>query len=81
APVFLLQAENDYSISPSQHLGPVLDENGSQNRHKVYPSFEPERGHSGGHAGFALRGMEVWNQDLNDFLKNVSNGELPKLNA
>lgn len=81
APVFLLQAENDYSLSPSRHLGPVLDENGSQNRHKVYPSFEPERGHSGGHAGFALRGMEVWNQDLNDFLKNVSNGELPKLNA
>ncbi len=71
APVFLIQAENDYSIAPSEQLGPVLDQNGSQNRHKVYPPFEIEKGHAGGHAEFALHGMELWQEDVSDFLQEL----------
>ncbi len=77
APVFLIQAENDYSTGPSQELGPLLDQSGSPNRHKVYPPFQVERGPSGGHAGFALHGMEVWRQDVSDFLQETENTSLP----
>lgn len=79
APVFLIQAENDYNLGPSQFLGPVLDELGGANRHKIYPPFQPERGHHGGHAGLALNGMDVWSQDVSDFLQEATNGDLPRL--
>jgi dienelactone hydrolase len=73
APVFLIQAENDYSLGPSQDLGPVLDKEGSPNRHKVYAPFEVEKGPAGGHAGFALHGMNKWRQDLSNFLQEIEN--------
>ncbi len=77
APVFLIQAVNDYSTGPSQQLGPLLDDAGSPNRHKVYPPFQSERGAAGGHAGFALHGMEVWRQDVSEFLEETENLSLP----
>ena len=49
APIFLIQAENDYNLGPSQYLGPVLDGKGGLNRHKLYPEFKPELGHKSGH--------------------------------
>jgi carboxymethylenebutenolidase len=78
APVFLIQAENDYNLGPSQDLGPVLDRDGTPNRHEVYPAFQVERGPSGGHAGFALHGMNIWRQDVSEFLQEVENVTLPK---
>lgn len=77
APVFLIQAENDYSTGPSQTLGPILDQEGSPNRHKVYPAFEPEKGPKGGHGEFALHGMEIWRQDVSDFLQATEDVSLP----
>ncbi len=76
APVFLLQAQNDYNLGPSQYLGPVLDQKGPPNRHKIYPPFAVEEGHKGGHGGFACRGMSIWSPDVFAFLKDVLGTQL-----
>jgi dienelactone hydrolase len=79
APVFLIQAENDYNLGPSNYLGPVLDKKGPPNRHKVYPPFQVERGHAGGHGGFAVNGEDVWASDVSAFLQDAVGSSLPKL--
>jgi carboxymethylenebutenolidase len=71
APVFLIQAENDYNTGPSTFLGAVLDKKGGLNRHKLYPPFEPEKGHAAGHGGFATRGEDLWSADVFAFMKEV----------
>ncbi|HEY2825638.1 MAG TPA: dienelactone hydrolase family protein, partial [Gemmatimonadales bacterium] len=37
APIFLLQARNDFSLGPSDLLGPAVREKGAPNEAKVYP--------------------------------------------
>jgi hypothetical protein len=68
-PIFLLQAENDYSLGPSQALGPELERKGPPNRARVYPPFgeSPRLGH----AGFGVLGAEVWGADVCAFLEEV----------
>ncbi|MBI3210394.1 MAG: dienelactone hydrolase family protein [Candidatus Solibacter usitatus] len=70
APVFLLQAKNDFSIGPSETLGPALRKKSPLNRSQVYPSFGPEDDHRLGHAGFACWniGTEIWGKDVLAFL-------------
>src|SRR5579885_689960 len=41
APVFLIQAENDYDTGPSEYLGPVLVSYGPPILHFLYPAFHP----------------------------------------
>lgn len=69
APIFLLQAENDYSLGPSEVLGDELRRKGPPNRARVYPPYGPS--HATGHADFACRGMEVWGDDVLAFLGDV----------
>jgi carboxymethylenebutenolidase len=68
APIFLLQAENDYGIGPSEVLGPILRSKGGLNRAKLYPAYgtTPQEGHG----GFACHegGIAVWAADVLDFL-------------
>src|SRR5436305_7038425 len=68
APVFLIQAENDYNLGPSEVLGPVIRAQGFLNRAKVYPAFGTT--HQEGHAGFACweEGIAIWGPDVLDFL-------------
>jgi carboxymethylenebutenolidase len=68
APVFLLQAQNDYDLGPSETLGPVIRAQGVLNRAKIYPAFgttNPE-----GHFGFACweEGIARWGPDVLEFL-------------
>jgi len=79
APVFLIQAENDYNLGPSNYLGPVLDKKGPPNKHKIYPPFDVEKGHAGGHGGFALRAENIWAGDVSDFLQDAVGKSIPKL--
>jgi dipeptidyl aminopeptidase/acylaminoacyl peptidase len=69
APMFLLQAENDYSLGPSRVLGAELRRKGPPSRAHVYPAFgdTPQEGHS----GFACEGMGVWGADVAGFLSEV----------
>jgi dienelactone hydrolase len=71
APVFLIQAKNDYNIGPSEMLGPILGAKGGLNRSKVYPAFgaTPQEGHG----GFACweEGIAIWGPDVLAFLKEA----------
>jgi hypothetical protein len=68
APVFLIQAQNDYDTGPSEVLGPVLRAQSFLNRAKIYPAFgttNPE-----GHFGFACwtEGIAIWGPEVLEFL-------------
>ena len=68
APVFLLQAKNDFSTGPSEALGPILSKLGPPSGNKLYPPFgkTPERGH----ASFACwsLGTSIWGRDVLQFI-------------
>jgi len=63
-PIFLLQAENDYNLGPSQLLGKELERKGKPNRVKVYSAFGEQEDHRSGHGAFAVRGSNVWGSDV-----------------
>ncbi len=67
-PIFIIQAQNDYSLEPSKVLGPELEKKGSPNHAKIYPSFGTTA--QDGHWGFGSRrdGIAVWAADVNAFL-------------
>jgi len=68
APLFLAQAQNDFSLGPSQALGPLVRAKGPPSEAKVYPAFgsTPQEGHG----AFAIRapGIAIWSQDVFMFL-------------
>jgi dienelactone hydrolase len=66
APMFLLQAENDYSLGPSKLLGQELERKGSLNRARVYPPYGESR--AAGHGAFALGATDIWGADVCTFL-------------
>ncbi|HSJ74575.1 MAG TPA: prolyl oligopeptidase family serine peptidase [Gemmatimonadales bacterium] len=68
APVFLIQAQNDYDTGPSEVLGPVIRAQNFLNRAKISPAFgttNPE-----GHFGFACwtEGIAIWGPEVLEFL-------------
>ncbi|HEY2839268.1 MAG TPA: prolyl oligopeptidase family serine peptidase [Pirellulales bacterium] len=75
-PMFLLQAKNDYSIGPSEVLGPLLRDKKGLNQAMLYPAFGET--HQDGHGGFACweEGIAVWGNDVLQFLEKA--GMQPK---
>jgi len=71
APIFLLQAQNDYNLGPSELLGPELQRKGGLNRAKLYPVFGAKDNPADGHGGFAVRGSAVWGDDVLAFVSAV----------
>jgi hypothetical protein len=70
APIYLAQAQNDFSLGPSEVLGPMIRAKGGLNDAKVYPDFgtTPQEGHS----GFAVGGgVTIWSPDVFAFLDHV----------
>jgi len=67
APVFILQAKNDYSVQPSEVLGKIATAHGGQA--KIYPEFgnSPQDGHW----SFATTsaGISVWGEDVLQFIQ------------
>lgn len=74
APLFLIQAQNDYSVGPSETLGPIIRNKGGLNRAKIYPAFGTT--HSEGHGGFACweKGIEIWGANVLAFLDEAGLG-------
>src|SRR5262245_50871944 len=66
APIFLLQAKNDYSTGPVEVLGQAIEKKGGANRAKLYPAFGPIDNHAMGHGSFATwnLGTEIWGPDV-----------------
>jgi carboxymethylenebutenolidase len=67
APVFLIQAENDYSLSPSRVLSSEASKKKKPFRSKIYPSFGSTQ--QDGHWGFCSSATDVWGNDVLAFLE------------
>ena len=74
APLFLLQAQNDFGLGPSEVLGPMIRQKGGLNQAKIYPTFGTTRAQ--GNFGFACweEGVAVWGNDVAQFLKAAGMG-------
>jgi dienelactone hydrolase len=70
-PLFLLQAENDYSTGPSEVLGAAIRQRGAPNQAKLYPAFGST--HQQGHAAFACwdLGTRIWGADVLAFIDRI----------
>ena len=66
APVFLIQAENDYSLAPSRVLSEEANKKKKDFQSKIYPAFG--RTHQDGHWGFCSSATDVWGNDVLAFL-------------
>jgi carboxymethylenebutenolidase len=67
APVFLIQAENDYNLSPSRVLSKEASKKKKQFQSKIYPAFGTT--HQDGHWGFCSSATDVWGSDVLAFLE------------
>jgi carboxymethylenebutenolidase len=67
APVFLIQAENDYSLAPSRVLSKEANKKKKDFQSKVYPAFGST--HQDGHWGFCSSATDVWGNDVLAFLE------------
>jgi dienelactone hydrolase len=77
-PMFILQAKNDFSLGPTNVLGPLLDDSKLLHKVKQYPIFgtrEPgmsdDDWHHVGHGGFAMRGGDIWGRDVFAFIEEA----------
>jgi carboxymethylenebutenolidase len=66
APVFLIQAENDYDLSPSRVLSKEAIKKKKDFQSKIYPAFG--KGNHDGHWGFCSTATDVWGADVLAFL-------------
>lgn len=71
APLFLLQAQNDYSTGPAEVLGAAIRKRGAPNGSKLYPAFGTT--HQQGHGAFACwdLGTRIWGDDVMAFIRTV----------
>jgi len=65
APVFIIQAANDYSVEPARVLGDEMEHLGKPHRTKIYQAFgrTPDDGHS-----LIYLGVPTWEPDVFAFL-------------
>ena len=71
APVFLIQAENDYSIEPIRTLSKEAEKKHKNFRSKLYPAFGST--HHDGHWRFCSTATDVWGNDVLAFLEQQMN--------
>src|SRR5262245_408433 len=71
APLLLLQAQNDFSVGPSELMGPALKAKGGPSHSTVYPPFGKTNQH--GHGGFATwsLGTAQWGAEALEFMAAV----------
>ncbi len=67
APVFLIQAANDYSLAPSRVLSEEANKKKKDFQSKIYPAFGST--HQDGHWGFCSSATDVWGNDVLAFLE------------
>jgi len=78
-PVFMVQAENDFSVLPSRVAGAELEKAGrGRNRVHIYPPYGTTA--MDGHGGFCTRGFDIWGADVLEFLAKATtaSGELTR---
>jgi carboxymethylenebutenolidase len=66
APVFPIQAENDYSLAPSRVSSKEANKKKKDFQSKIYPAFGST--HQDGYWGFCSSATDVWGNDVLAFL-------------
>jgi dienelactone hydrolase len=66
-PVFLLQAQNDYDLSPTNVLGPMFQQLGKPVKTQIYAPYGSGTVGQEGH-NMCFLGADVWAQDALDFI-------------
>lgn len=66
APIFLLQAQNDYNLAPSKVLSKEANKKKKDFQSKIYPAFGSTP--HDGHWGFCTTATDVWGIDVLAFL-------------
>jgi carboxymethylenebutenolidase len=66
APVFLLQAENDYSLAPTRALSSEAKKKQRDFQSKIFAAFGSS--HQDGHWGFCTSATNIWGPDVLAFL-------------
>lgn len=72
APVFLIQAKNDYDLAPIEVLSKEANKKHKDFQSKLYPAFG--KTHQDGHWGFCSLATDVWGNDVLAFLEAHMNG-------
>ena len=65
-PIFLIQAENDYDLSPSRALAKEMEKLGKPHKLSIYPPYGSTA--QEGHGGFCFEGGNVWGAEVLSFL-------------
>jgi len=65
-PVFLLQAENDFDLTPTKALAAEFQRLGKPFTHKIFPPYGTSN--ADGHGGFCSNGGDVWGTEVLAFL-------------
>jgi carboxymethylenebutenolidase len=68
APIFVLQPQNDFSLTPCKELGSILESKGPPNKARIYPAYGQKQKES---RGFATKGTTVWGNDVLKFIRQV----------
>lgn len=68
APMFVVQATNDYSLEPSKVLGAELAKKAPPNHAKIYPAYGTSTQQGHGAFGSRAGGIAVWSADVLEFL-------------
>jgi carboxymethylenebutenolidase len=68
-PIFLIQAENDYTIEPSHVLAKELSRAGKPHQVKIYPTHgsTPQEGHA-----FCTTGADIWKSEVLSFIEKAA---------
>jgi dienelactone hydrolase len=67
APIFLLQAENDFSLAPSHELSKEAKKKNVDFQAKIYPAVGSS--HEDGHGKFCAIATDAWGKDVLTFLE------------
>jgi carboxymethylenebutenolidase len=69
APMFFVQAENDYDLGPVRVLGAELERKGGLHKARIYPPIGDKTVGAAGHAlGVSAEGIALWKDDVFAFL-------------
>jgi carboxymethylenebutenolidase len=75
-PVFMVQAENDYDVSPSRVVGAELEKlDRARNRVRVFPPYGMTA--QEGHGGLCTRGFAVWGPEVLAFIEAAAPAKGP----
>lgn len=67
-PILLIQAENDYDLTPGRTIAKELEESGKPHKLVIFPPYG--RTAQDGHGGFCSLGVDVWGAEVLSFLSS-----------